>query len=250
MRNTVGRAAGIAAAALASSGAADAATTINLPLSAILTNGSSYSGSFDISSFLSDAQGNQYEVTGGNLSVSGTSNFGTNAYAFSYSYVVAYTTYAVVGYSSYSCGWFRTCSEPVYGPVPAYAYVPVYAPIDSTVDRLVLAAGGVSNTAYTSGNGYPTSYYGSLVTSLNLSDLLIDQANASGLLGFTASGYSNTDVRLTGATLSLDLAQLPPVELPPVEAPVPEAATWMMMTLGFGAVGAAMRTRRRRVAVA
>ena len=30
------------------------------------------------------------------------------------------------------------------------------------------------------------------------------------------------------------------------ESPVPEPATWAMMLLGFGAVGYAMRRRRRR----
>lgn len=74
------------------------------------------------------------------------------------------------------------------------------------------------------------------------------------------SGWRSTTLHFTvGAanqTLSF-LAQGTPNGLPPSllldnvsMAAVPESSTWAMMLVGFGAAGMAMRTRRRRVAIA
>jgi len=50
-------------------------------------------------------------------------------------------------------------------------------------------------------------------------------------------GPSNLDVVINGPTTNFSITQISP-------AAVPEPATWAMMLLGFGAIGAAMRRRR------
>src|SRR6476646_8459318 len=107
-----------ALAIIGGSTAANATTVINLPLSELLTNSQSYSGSFDISSLLSS----NLEVTSAILELDGYSEFGATGQVFTGSYAYAYTAYGV-GYYSYSCGWGSTCYAAYY-----YSY-PVYAPV-------------------------------------------------------------------------------------------------------------------------
>lgn len=57
---------------------------------------------------------------------------------------------------------------------------------------------------------------------------------------FDSSYTISSGLRTTGSgTFSLSLV--------PISAPVPEAATWVMMILGFGAVGAMLRTNKSRL---
>jgi hypothetical protein len=227
-----------AAAALAIIGgttAADASTVINLPLSQLLTNSQSYSGSFDISGLLS----NNFTVTSATIQLNGYSDFGTTGQVFTGSYAYAYTAYGV-GYYSYSCGWGSTCYASYYYSYPVYA--PVYANVDQTPDTLGLTSGTDFTSVTDSAIGSPPSYYGSLLALLTLGSDSISNANSTGMVNFTGTASTNSDIVLTGATLSLNLAQ---GQLGSPEA-VPEPATWAMMLLGFGAMGISLRTQRRR----
>lgn len=215
------------AAALAIMGgatSANASTVVNLPLSQILSNAGTYSGSFDISALLNDGSTN-YKVTSATLDLDGTSDYGTTGYV-----ITGYYSYSY----SYSCGSFwssHTC----------YAYVsyPNYAAVDGIQDGVQLSAGSDSTWGYDSGFGFPTSYYGSLVAQLLLSSGGLDSLNNTGSLNFSAMASTNTNVRLSSASLSLELEALSP-------SAVPEPTTWAMMLLGLGAMGLTVRTNRRR----
>lgn len=238
--------AAVAVLALVSGGtAANAGTTVlNVPLSELLTSGTTYNGSFDISGLLSDGTTN-YEVTGATLQLSGYSEFGQTGTAFAGYYTYSYTAY-YVAYYSYSCGswWsgYYTCYGSYYVPYTAYAYAPYYVPVDQAVDSLVLASGSDSATVYDSASGSPSSYYGSLLAQLFLGAQGIADANLNGFIDFTGTAFTNSDIMLNGASLTLNLEPLAPVV-----SNAPEPATWAMLLIGFAAVGGAVRAKRRRV---
>jgi hypothetical protein len=225
-----------ALAIIGGSTAANATTVINLSLSDLLTNGQSYNGSFDISSLLSK----DLEVTSATLELDGYSDFGATGQVFTGSYAYAYTAYGV-GYYSYSCGWGSTCYAAYYYSYPVYA--PVYVTVDQVPDTLTLTSGADSAGGTDVGIGSPTSYYGTLLALLNLGSDSLNNANSTGIINFTGTASTNNDVLLTGATLSLNLEQ---VQSDVPSEGVPEPATWAMMLVGFGAIGAALRVQRRR----
>jgi hypothetical protein len=236
----VGKMTTAAALAIAGSATANAATVIDLPLSTVLTDGGSTSATFNISSFLSNSDG-QFRVTGATLTARAFSNYGTTGYAYAgYYYQYSYTAYAPYTYS-YSCGgWLfsRTCYATGYTAYTAYAYAPAYVGVDGVIDTLTVASPGGSATGVTSGYGSPANYYGSLLAELTLSSADLAQINGSGLLQFTASASTNNNVVLNGASLSFNLER--------AGSAVPEPTTWAMMIAGFGLVGVSMRTRSRR----
>lgn len=214
------------------------ATTLNVSLSDLLSNGQSYNGSFDISALLNDGT-NTFEVTSATLQLSGYSNFGETGTVITGYYTYAYTAYGV-GYYSYSCGWGSTCYASYYYAYTAYATAPYYAPVDLTVDTLTLSSGADLSSGSDVLTGYPQSYYGSLVAQLVLGAGSLADANSTGMINFTGAASTNNSINLTGASLSLELEQLTSI------SGVPEPSTWAMMLVGFGAMGAALRRQRRR----
>lgn len=238
----VGKAASLAVLGLAGSGAADAATIVNLPMSQVLANSQSTSASFNISNLLSPPGGPANVVTAATLSIQGYSPYGSTGtvyagYSTSYTYYVPYTY-------SYSCGsWWSSSTCYATGYYPATGYTPAYTDADQAVDTLGLNVGGAQQAGLTSRDtSYAGNYYGSAVATMVLTTSQIGQLNTSGLLNFTVTSATNTSFQLGNASLSLELA-------PPA---VPEPATWAMMIAGFGVVGAAMRrqSRRKRVVIA
>ena len=79
--------------------------------------------------------------------------------------------------------------------------------------------------------------------------------DGSGLRFFTAAGndirffYQDTVSQYRVNTFSPGSSSYVTVTTSPVAAAVPEPATWAMMIGGFGAVGGAMRYRRRKTTV-
>jgi hypothetical protein len=72
-----------------------------------------------------------------------------------------------------------------------------------------------------------------------------NSANAtSGLLTYTWSNTDKTKGLAAGATANLTFASWDHTVYSPA---VPEPSTWAMMLMGFGAIGASMRFRRRRI---
>lgn len=226
-------AAAAALAIVAGSSAANAQQVVSIPVSQVLANGGTYDGTFDISSLLHNSSGD-FRVTSATIELDGYSPFGQTGTAYAYSYTYTYSY-------SYDCGgWWSwdTCTG------YATATVPVYAPVDQSADELILSDGSISTFATDSATGfYPQSYYGALVAQLVLGSPQIANANSTGSISFTGTAYTNSDVQLTEASLSLNLAALERN----VSA-VPEPSTWAMMMVGFGAMGLAVRRRGRRTA--
>ena len=234
MEKKSGRAA-IAVAALAitsAAGSAQAAEVVNLPLSAVLGNNQSFSGSFDISSFLTDALGNQYKVIDATVQLAGASAFGQTYAAVTghYQYISYYVQQAY--YYSYSCGWWSTCTGTSYNTVPVYATGAYYTAMDGVQDTLAL------NTGVGSGLGQDgpqaQGYYGPLLASALLGGADLASANSSGLVTYTATAYTNSNIQLYSAELDFTREMLPSV---------PEPGSWAMMLVGFAMIGAALRKR-------
>ena len=74
--------------------------------------------------------------------------------------------------------------------------------------------------------------------------------------GSPSSGSTNTAVEITGLTSFTSLtftdsvSNQPAFEFDIGQAAVPEPATWAMMLVGFGGMGAAIRAKRRKLALA
>lgn len=229
-------AAAVAALAFMGGTAANASTVINLPISELLSNGQSYHGTFDISSLLTSGS-NHFEATSATVQLSAYSNFGETGQVFTGNYVYSYTAYGV-SYYSYSCGWGSTCYAAYYYSYPVYA--PQYVAVDQGVDSLSLISGVDVSGGSDSAIGSPASYYGSIVAQLALGSNSLANANSTGIINFGGSASTNNNIYLSGATLSLNLEQLPSV------SSVPEPSTWAMMLIGFGVAGGALRAQRRR----
>lgn len=216
-----GKAAAVAIA-LTAGGSAQAAEVINMTLSDVLANGQSVESAFDISSFLTGANGGRYKVASASLTVQGNSPYG-------------FTNSVITGYGGgRSCGWF-SCYY--------YSY-PIYSGTDGFRDTLLVSLGEINSSAVTQATSYYGNYYGNLVANLVLGAPELASLNSSGRLLFSSSATTNTSINLSGASLTFELASI---------SAVPEPATWGLMMLGFGAVGATMRSprnRRKRVALA
>lgn len=76
--------------------------------------------------------------------------------------------------------------------------------------------------------------------------LLLEFSSSNGFASGTSAVFSNASVG--GGTQTLNMAQVTRMGSPPVTGAIPEPGTWMLMILGLGAVGWAMR-RPKRVSV-
>ena len=226
---------------LSLAGTAAEAVTIVQTLPAVLDNGDQYSGSFDISSALTDASGNQYVVTGAQLSVD------------AYSPAVLDTQFvgAVVTktyQTGYACGKdnMQTCYHTFT------IYEPSWYPGDGTVDILSLNSGssstqgasGANSTALT-GSDYsqtaPANFFGNLVVDSNFSASDIASFNRVAFIPYTLSastnaGYYGGVIDINAVTLDLTLAQV---------TAVPEPSAWLMMAAGVGLLATTVRSRRK-----
>ena len=93
--------------------------------------------------------------------------------------------------------------------------------------------GWVDNTLYSFDLEYTPTNLKVFVN--DILQLNVNGAFSDGRFGFY--NYSQAQVEYAGITTAV---------LPPPNGAVPEPSTWAMLLLGFGAVGGAMRSRRRQ----
>jgi hypothetical protein len=252
--STVLAAAATAAAATAAltAGEANATTVINVPLSAVLYNGNSFSGSFDISSYLNQG-GSVFDVTSATVTVTGNSPWSPTAYVVNgyYTYFAGYylAGYYIAGYYSYDCGWGGCSYAPYYAAyyAPYYSYAPYYTGVDGTIDTLSLDVGegaGSGSDPHTNYYYYgPVSEgYGALAASADLSAADLSLANSTGLVNFTAFASTNSSINLSSEQLTFTLEEV----VAPPPSGVPEPTTWAMLLAGVWGVGAGLRQVNRR----
>ena len=235
-------------------------------------------GYYDLTSYLSDAQGRTFAITAARLSLQAYSD-------------IDYAPPTTSTSTTWTCALQDPANPQVVGITALSLTTITYA--DAVADSMTLSngfitggqsvSGAVSQTLETSktvdlgvsdgpatvppfnfGGGvlHRTTYqettihraiYGALNLDLDFDATSLAQVNSMGVAFFTLgaspggfdfnlggfvppSQFSRQDVSLT-----FDLAQ---TGGPPLSAPVPEPATWAMMLMGFGGLGAALRRRR------
>ncbi len=274
---TLHRAAAAAVAALVPA-AADAATVIAIPLSALVSGSQSFTGQFNLAPLLTDPSGTSYKVTAARIASYGYSDASlnqTSAGPYGPGQLVGSYWYQNGGYYGRSCSFWSGC---YYYFVPTYALASTYEQSrdvvrsDTVVDRMQVAVGSQTAidavdavpTQFTGSSPAPTLYtgdyyagtqtylrtdhnyqegfWGPLATSLDLDAAHLSNLNSSRLLQYLLSAPTG-QYRLTNIALSFELEALPA----PVSA-VPEPTTWAMLLSGFGLAGGALRLQRRRSA--
>jgi hypothetical protein len=271
----LGAAAATSLALAANSGAASAAEVISIPLNELLANGGSYNGLLNLSAFLAPSGGPAKVVTAATLSAFGYSDAQA---AFSHSQtqntlLSSNNRSVLLGYYSYSCGWFSTCYSPYYGTATDRTYrsdqTSYYQ--DQLADVLALTAGDqlatdiadqqtsvtpfVYTGSATTGSDYQgftvtyystreqtSGYYGNLFAQLGLDAANLADINDDGLFNFAVSAQLG-QFKLSEVSLQFELGDAP------ITTAVPEAQTWAMMIAGLGVVGASLRRRRKTGAV-
>lgn len=254
--------AGAVAGILLAAGSAEAAV-VNLNIGQSLSGGGTYSGQFDISSYLVG-----YEVTSAQVVAFGQSAYNPQVQFGQYGpqqLVGAQTVLITPGYTSYAGGCLFGCYiPPVYGEDRTYESYRdrlVTDPIDTMVLDVGEASGGSSTSLHASTGSYAAigslvlgpnetgginhltqlqrtvenSYYGPLSTTVSLSANDLAGLNSSGLLNFSVKAQQG-NFGLQSAYLTFDLREL--------SAAAPEPGTWAMMLVGFGLMGSALRHRR------
>jgi hypothetical protein len=242
------------AVALASALGAEEAnsTTITISVNQLLSNGSSVSGAFDLSSYLNSG-GTTYQVVDAQIAAYGFSDaqynqtsYGPQSTQVTGYYVAGY--YAATGYYYYSCGWGSSCSGSYTYYVAYYgtnqnSYQDVNK-TDSIIDTLGLKVGlqtqtgsdpsngpayaayqyvGSSNSGYVNTTYYQrdvtSGYFGALGANLNLDTAYLASINSSESVPFliqdVTGQFQAQDVTLSFDTVGVNLT-----------AGVPEPATF------------------------
>jgi hypothetical protein len=101
----------------------------------------------------------------------------------------------------------------------------------------------LDSTSVVLGLGTPTislSNGGYVVNAISISGPTTNYSFTKNVFDSNYAVSNGLKTTLLGSPGTLSLSLVPP------SAPVPEAATWMMMILGFGAIGAMLRMSKRR----
>ncbi|OHB31112.1 MAG: hypothetical protein A2790_10705 [Phenylobacterium sp. RIFCSPHIGHO2_01_FULL_69_31] len=247
----------IAGAALAFAGlfssAAQAAVTLNKFYNAQLYESafgehvtSARSDTFNLSSYLSDASGNEYRITSATLSIAGYSdqyfNYNRSSNAIYYS-----EGHEVINGTSY---YVRTRTDPNYvwrDDIADTMEIETSAALGSTaasqqkISQLNLVEyfsdfSFPNNLYRVREYRYESAIYGAMNFSSTVTNADLLGLNEDGQLDFTVTATLG-QFRLRGASLTFER------ELIPATA-APEPGAWALMILGFGGAGAALRRRR------
>lgn len=167
-------------------------------------------------------------------------------------------TFLPTGYAGVDWGddfWYYDFDQATYTPSSPFTRIfanPQLHPLDQVGTLTFSFADPVSFLGfYTAGNGAGTTSY----------DLYLDGAKVGSSISvltsptptFVTNSYAGLadEVRISAVNgravfddITFDQTEIPPVVPPPEPPPaVPEPSTWLMMAIGIGAVGAALRRR-------
>ena len=120
----------------------------------------------------------------------------------------------------------------------------------TTVAALLVAAPASAQVAYGSSPGQSTAE--GFAPGGNWRDAVVIYAGGADpilvdplLVPIAATNVGEVSFDVRGSSVSSERANLAVISTQQATSPVPEPATWAMMLVGFGAVGGALRSRRK-----